>query len=153
VFRACAPHTGVRYGEVRASRTAVDDAAFRPNLLVRDSPHVDSIRLVQDNFNTHTPGSCWAVFPPDEAFQRAQRLALPETPTQGSWLHRAELAFAALSHQCLDRRIPALEPGRREVLAWASPRHLERTTVNGKFSQTEARKTLQRHYSPIQKFI
>jgi hypothetical protein len=43
------PHTGFRYVEVRAQRTAVDYAQFMPNLGTRSSPTVNPICLIQDN--------------------------------------------------------------------------------------------------------
>jgi hypothetical protein len=64
----------------------------------------------------------------------------------------AEIEFAALSKQCLDRRIPDLETLRREVLAWADRRDQAHTTVKWKFSQDTARQKLHRHYSNVQEF-
>ncbi len=64
VFLAFEPRTGVRYVEVRARRTAVDYADFMQTLLARHYPEAESIRLVQDNLNTHTPGSFYEVLPP-----------------------------------------------------------------------------------------
>ena len=46
--------------------------------LVRlDYPTVDRLRLVQDNWNTHTPGSFYQVLPPDEALKFAGSLVFP----------------------------------------------------------------------------
>ena len=65
----------------------------------------------------------------------------------------AEIEFAALVKQCLDRRIPDFDTLQREVLAWADRRNLDRKTVNWTFSQAKARNKLQRHYVNIQKLI
>ncbi len=153
VFLAFEPQTGSRYVEVRDRRTAVDYADFMQTLLARHYPQAESIRLVQDNLNTHTPGSFYGVLPPAEAFALAQRCDPHYTPKKGSWLNMAEIEFAALSKQCLDRRIPDGETLRREVLAWADRRNQDHTTVNWKFSQEGARKKLHRHYQNVQKFI
>jgi DDE superfamily endonuclease len=153
VFLAFEPHTGFRYVEVRARRTAVDYAAFMQQLLQKHYAHVECIRLVQDNLKTHTPGSLSEVLPPSDAFELSQRFEPHYTPKKGSWLHMAEIEFAALSTPCLDRRIPAFDTLRREVLAWADTRHLDRKTVHWTFSQDDARHQLQRHYHNIQKFI
>jgi len=142
VFLAFEPQTGFRYVEVRERRTAVDYAEFMQTLLARHYPQVAEIRLVQDNLNTHTPGAFSEVLPPAQAFALAQRFAPHDTPKKGSWLTMAEIEFAALSKQCLDRRIPAVETLRREGLAWADHRNLARKTVNWKFSQTDARNKL-----------
>ena len=73
VLLAFAPPTGFRYVEVRERRTAQDYAEFMQTLLARHYPEVESIRLVQDNLNTHTPGSFYEVLPPGQAFALAQR--------------------------------------------------------------------------------
>jgi hypothetical protein len=152
VFLAFEPQTGFRYVEVRERRTAVDYAAFMQTLLARHYPQAGTLRLVQDNLNTHTPGAFYEVLPPEEAFTLAQRFEPHYTPKKGSWLNMAEIEFAALSKQCLARRVPDLPSLRREVLAWADHRNQDRTTVNWKFSQDGARKKLQRHYQIVQKF-
>ena len=83
VFLAFEPHTGYRYVEVHQRRTAVDYAQFMQNLVERRYSHVERIRLVQDNLNTHTPGSFYAVLEPDEAFELAQRFEPHYTPKKG----------------------------------------------------------------------
>jgi transposase len=153
VFLAFEPHTGFRYVEVRERRTASDYAAFMQTLLARHYPQAESIRLVQDNLNTHTPGAFYEVLPPAEAFALAQKFESHYTPKKGSWLNMAEIEFAALSKQCLDRRIPDLERLRREVLTWTAQRNQEGKTVHWKFSQPDARQKLHRHYQNVQKLM
>ena len=139
--------------EVRARRTAVDYAEFMQNLLAKRYPQVECIRLVQDNLNTHTPGSFYEVLPPSEAFALSQKFEPHYTPLKGSWLNMAEIECAALAKQCLDRRIPAVETVRQEVLAWADTRNCDCKTVHWTFSQNDARDKLQRHYRNVQKFL
>jgi DDE superfamily endonuclease len=153
VFLAFEPHTGRRYVEVRARRTAVDYAQFMQTLLDKHYPQVACLRLVQDNLNTHTPGSFYEVLSPSDAFALSQKFEPPYTPKKGSWLNMAEIEFAALSKQCLDRRIAAFDTLRREVQAWAAKRNLDCKTVNWTFSQNDARNKLHRHYQNVQKFI
>jgi DDE superfamily endonuclease len=153
VFLAFEPHTGFRYVEVRERRTASDYAQFMQTLLTRHYPEAQSLRLVQDNLNTHTPGSFYEVCPAAEAFALAQKFEVHYTPKKGSWLNMAEIEFAALSTQCLDRRIPDLPTLRREVLAWATRRNKDQTTVEWKFAQPDARRKLHRHYETVQKFL
>jgi hypothetical protein len=152
VFLAFEPHTGFRYVEVRARRTAVDYAEFMKTLRELHYPHAESIRLVQDHLHTHTPGAFSEVLSPAQAFALAERFAPHSTPLKGSWLNMAEIECAALAKQCLDRRIPAFDPLRREVLAWADKRNRERRTVHWKFAPKDARTKLQRHYQKVQKF-
>jgi hypothetical protein len=112
-----------------------------------------SIRLVQDNLNTHTPGSFYEVLPPEQAFALGQRFEPHYTPKKGSWLNMAEIEFAALSKQCLGRRMPEVETLRSEVLAWANRRNHAKKTVQWKFAQPDARQKLHRHYVNVQKFM
>lgn len=51
----------------------VDYAGFM-KLVAQHYPHAETIRLVQDNLNTHTPGSFYAAMPPEEAFELAKRI-------------------------------------------------------------------------------
>lgn len=149
VFLAFEPQTGFRYLEVRQHRTAVDDAHFMHTLLQRFYPYVECVRLVQDNLNTHTPGSFYKILPPEQAFALGQRLELHPTPIKGSWLNLAECEFALLSRQCLDRRIPDVQQLRQEALAWAHRRNLQRATVHWTFTRKDARQKLERHYEKV----
>jgi transposase len=146
------PPASLRYGEVRERRTASEEAAFMRTLLDRHYSQVESLRLVQDKLNTHPPGSVSEVLPPEGAVALAQRVEPHYTPKKGSWLNRAEIAFAALSKQGLDRRLPEVETLRRAVLRWAKRRNQAKTTVEWKFAQPDARKKLHRHYENVQKF-
>ena len=151
VLLAFEPHTGLRYVEVRARRTAVDYAEFMHTLLEVYYPEVEGIRLVQDNLNTHKPGSFYQILPADQAFAMAQRFDMHYTPVNGSWLNMAEIEFAALAKQCLDRRLPDVEQVSREVLAWADRRNRQGQTVNWTFAAKDARSKMKRHYKNINK--
>lgn len=153
VFLAFEPHTGFRYVEVRDRRTAVDYAEFMLRLWERYYAHVECIRLVQDNLNTHTPGAFYEILPPDQAFEMSERFELHYTPVKGSWLNMAEIELAALVKQCLDRRIPQVGQMRREVLAWAGRRNQQRVTVDWRFAQQDARYKLKRHYNAVNKLF
>jgi len=131
---------------VRARRTAVDYAEFMQNLLAKHYTQVECIRLVQDNLNTHTPGAFYEVLPPGEAFALSQKFAPHYTPLKGSWLNMAEIEFAALAAQCLNRRMPQDEILRQEVLAWTANRNRQHKTVHWRFSQNDARAKFHRHY-------
>ena len=131
----------------------MDYAQFMYNMLHKHYVHVEYIRLVQDNLNTHTPGSFYEVLDPEEAFELNQRFEVHYTPKKGSWLNMAEIEFAALSTQCLGRRIGDDQTLTEEVMAWKTQRNLNRTTVNWQFSQTKARSKLQRHYQNVKKLL
>ncbi len=59
--------------------------------------------------------------PPAEARRLAARLEWHYTPKHGSWLNIAEIEFAALAAQCLDRRIASEAVLEAESAAWARP--------------------------------
>jgi len=63
----------------------------------------------------------------------------------------AEIEFAALSTQCLDRRLADVDTLAQEVLAWAAKRNQAGQTVHWRFAQTDARIKRQRHYKNVQK--
>jgi hypothetical protein len=153
VLLAFEPHTGLRYVEVRARRTAVDAAAFMQHLLATHAPQVECLRLVQDNLHTHTPGAFYEVLPPEAACALSHRFEPHDTPLKGSWLTRAEIACAALAAQCLNRRIPQEDILRQAVLAWTANRNRHHKTVHWKCSQTDARRKFHRHYTNVQKLL
>jgi DDE superfamily endonuclease len=138
---------------MQRSETAVDHAQFMQNLINPHYPGARRIRLVQDNLNTHTPGSFYEVLPPQKAFELSQKFETHHTPKKGSWLNMAEIEFSAISKQCLNRRIPDAETLQKEVLAWVDDRNSQRKSVDWKFSKTNARIKLERHYSNVQKLI
>jgi hypothetical protein len=76
VLLAFDPGRHWRFVQVRARRTAVDYALFMKQLVEQYDPLITRIRLVQDNVNTQTPGSLYAAFPPQEAFEFAQTFEL-----------------------------------------------------------------------------
>jgi DDE superfamily endonuclease len=139
VLLAFEPLSGWRFVQVRKRRTAVDYSHFMRALVAARYHTVDRIRLVQDNLNTHTPGSFYTTFSPQEAFALGQKFELHYTPVKGSWLNMAEMEFAALSVQCLNRRIDGLELVEKEVRIWVDKRNKARKTVRWKFTQTDAR--------------
>jgi len=116
------------------------------NLVSRYYPTVDRLCLLQDNVNTHTPGSFYHVLSPEEAFQFSQIFDPHYTPKKASWLNMAETEFAALSQQCLDRRIADRETLAREAHAWADKRNKAHATVNWTFTKADARRKLQSKY-------
>jgi hypothetical protein len=58
-----------------------------------------------DHLNTHTPAALYATFPPAEAYRIVRKLAVHDTPKHGRWRNRADIEFAVVATQCLDRRL------------------------------------------------
>jgi hypothetical protein len=146
VFLAFDPHLGRRFIQVRKQRTKKDYATFMKRLVETYYPHVEQIVLVQDNLNTHNPGSFYELLSPAHAFALSERFDMHYTPSNASWLNMAELELAALTKQCLDRRIPDIDTLTREINAWQRDRDQRKISINWQFSKTKARQKLQRHY-------
>ncbi len=145
IFIAFEPHTGRRFVQIRKRRTKKDYARFMQALAQR-YPDAEKIRLVQDNLNTHTPGSFYAALDPEAAFALGQRFEMHYTPPRASWLNMVEIELSILSKQCLDRRIADMETLEREVLAWVKERNAQRATVQWQFTTADARDKFSKFY-------
>jgi hypothetical protein len=149
VFMAFEPLTGRRFAQVRARRTKQDYAEFM-QWLASQYPEAEKIVLIQDNLNTHNPGSFYQAFTPELAFALAQRFEMHYTPTKASWLNMVEIELSILSKQCLDRRIGDIETLEREVLAWVEQRNKQRAKIQWQFTQVKAREKFKRFYPACQ---
>jgi transposase len=140
------PLTGQRFVQIRKQRTKQDYAYFMKELADAHYPKAEGIALVQDNLNTHSPGSFYATFPAEEAFALAERFQMHYTPKHASWLNMVEIELSILARQCLKRRIGDIRTLEREVLAWVEERNAQRATVQWRFTKNDARTKLERHY-------
>lgn len=143
------PLSGRRFAEVTETRTKKDYACFMGKL-ADCYPCTEKIRVVQDNLNTHSAGSFYAAFAPEKAFELAQRFEFHHTPTKASWLNMVEIEISAIATECLHRRIPDIETLRREVRICVGERNKQKATVRWRFTKTDARKKMERHYPVIQ---
>ena len=139
VFLFVEPLTGQRHATVTQRRTKVDFAQQMQYLCEVLYPEAQTIRVVLDNLNTHTPGSLYLAFAPEKARQFTKRLELHYTPKHASWLNMAELEFSVLQRQCLARRIATREALTEEVAVWQAERNHARLTINWDFRVAEAR--------------
>jgi hypothetical protein len=60
-----------------------------------------------------------------------------------------EIEFAALSKQCLNRRIATQDELQKQVLTLVKEREEKQIKINWQFSIEAARATLNRHYTKI----
>jgi len=146
VFMCVQPLGGWRHVKVPDRRTAQDCAPCMQDLVDRHFPQATLITVMLDNLNTHTPAALYDTFTPAEARRLLQHLDCRYTPTHGSWLNRAEIEFAALSTQCLARRIPDQATVRRRGGAWEASRNAQKVTINWRFTTAKARRKLKRLY-------
>jgi hypothetical protein len=146
LFLWCEPLGGRRHVRVTERRTRVDWAHTIRDLIDVHYPSAEKIVLVQDNLNTHSPGSLYEAFPPAEAKRLADKLEIHYTPKHGSWLNIAELELSVLARQCLDRRMPDRTTLETEVAAWETERNALTSKVDWRFTTDDARIKLKRLY-------
>ena len=139
-------HRGWRHVWVGEQRTAIDFAGWVKELVDVHYPTAQTIRLVVDNLNTHSPAAFYAAFSPDEAHRLANKVEFHDTPKHGSWLNMVEIELSVLVSQCLDRRLPSIEAVRTEVEAWKQERNARAATINWRFTTADARQKLGRRY-------
>ncbi len=149
IFCWVEPLAGWRRVDAQPQRTKVDWAGQVKRLLTIDYPDAETVVLVMDNLNTHGTGSLYEAFEPPEAFALAQRLEIHHTPKHGSWLNIAEIELAALTRQCLDRRISDLDLLNTELAAWQAQTNTDQRQVDWQFTTSDARIKL-RHLYPMQ---
>ena len=147
------PLTGWRYVKITKRRTRDDYAQFLDELVKIRYSEVEKICLVQDNLNTHNPGSFYHHFPPEYAAQLTQKFEMNYTPTNGSWLNITEIEISAIARQCLKRRIANEQMLRYEVSACVGQRNAKRIKVNWQFTVNDAREKFHKHYNNPNKLI
>ena len=151
LFMISEPLAGWRQVTVTDRRTAKDFAEVLRWLVEERHPEADKLVLVTDNLNTHDPGCLYEAFEPDRARRIAEKLEWHYTPKHGSWLNVAECELAALSGQCLDRRIGSAARLGQVVGAWVRERNERKVGVNWRFTTADARVKLRRLYPAPQK--
>jgi hypothetical protein len=152
VFCVFEPLGNRRILKVTDQRRRVDWAELVRELVDVHYPEADVLVMVMDNLNTHTIGSLYEAFAPDEARRLARKLEIHYTPRHGSWLNVAEIELSVLSRQCLDRRIGDRETLEGEVATWTQARNASGAKVVWRFTTADARIKLHRLYpitSPV----
>ena len=146
IFLCSEPLNGTRFIKVTDTRTRTDWALFMKELLDNKYKKADKVILILDNLNTHTPGSFYEAFSPQEARRLLDRLEIHHTPKHGSWLNVAEIELSVLSRQCLNRRIPDKETFESEIKKWNANRNNQQIGVDWHFTTKDARIKLRRLY-------
>jgi hypothetical protein len=127
----------------------VDFAHFVRELVDGRYRDAETVVLVMDNLNTHTPASLYEAFGPDEARRITRKLEIHYTPRHGSWLNVAEVELSVLG-----RRLPDRVPDAAALATHASALARERNdAANGcdwQFTTADARIKLKRLYPSIE---
>ena len=140
------PLAGWRHVEVTEQRTKQDYARILRWLVDEMYPQVDSIRLVQDNLNTHTAAALYETFPPSEARRILQRIEFHYTPKHGSWLNMAEIEIGIFEQNALSRRLENEAMLRRHVFALETERNAQHRRISWRFTSRDARTKLEDLY-------
>lgn len=149
LFMIFEPLLGKRYVKVTSRRTKKDWANCIKYIVDNLYPKAETITIVMDNLNTHSPASLYAEFSPEEARRLTQKLKIEYTPKHGSWLNMAEIEFSALSRQCLKRRIGTQEDLINEVRAWEEARNNKEIKCDWQFKMEDARIKLKSLYPSL----
>ena len=149
VFCAFEPLANWRDLRVTDRRTMLDFAAFVKHLVDGRYRDAEKVVLVMDNLNTHTPGSLYEAFGPEEARRITSKLEIHYTPKHGSWLNVAEVELSVLGRQLPDR-IPDAEALAKHAAASARERNKAARGCDWQFTTADARVKLKRLYPSIQ---
>ncbi len=139
---------GQRHIKVTDTKTKVDYAYFMHWLATEVYPD-QQIKLVQDNYGSHSYGAFYENLPVENARKLKNQIEFHFTPKHGSWLNMAEIEFSSLSRQCLNRRIASKEILESEALIWQEKRNMNATKVNWSFTTDKAREKMKIKYSEI----
>lgn len=142
-------HRKWRKVKVTQSKKARDFAECMRDLVDKDYPHAETIRVVLDNFATHSEASLYKAFPASEARRVLRRLEFHYTPKHASWLNMAEIEIGSMNQQCLDRRISDKTTLITELEQWQMKRNEEKASINWMFDVDKARKKLSRAYGKL----
>lgn len=143
------PLAGKRHVKVTEQRTRRDWAEFIRELVDEAYPEAEQIVLVMDRLNTHTLGSLYEAFPPEEARRIAEKLEIHYTPKHGSWLNMAEIELSVLARQCLGQRLPSRAELASEVAAWEAERNARAAGTQWRFTTADARIKLKHLYPTL----
>lgn len=146
LFVAFEPLAAKRVVKVTENRKAIDFAEFVRELVDVHYTHTEKIILVMDNLNIHSLASLYKAFEPHEARRIAEKLEIHHTPVHASWLNMAEIEIGVLSRQCLANPMTSIGDMRRNVSAWQCRRNATSSTVNWRFSTSDARIKLKKLY-------
>jgi transposase len=139
-------HRPWRKVKVTERRSAEDYAHCMREVVDVHCPDAERIRVVQDNFSTHSAGALYQALPPAEARRILRRLEFHFTPKHASWLNMVEIEIGVLRGQCLDRRIDSKEQLEAEIAAWERQRNASGARIKWMFTTDKARAKMGRVY-------
>ncbi|MDQ2741227.1 MAG: transposase [Chloroflexota bacterium] len=146
LFVCIEPLRGYRHLAVTDRRTKQDYTQVIKWLVDDAYPEVEVIRLVQDNLNTHLPGSPYDAFEAAGARRLLWKLEFRYTPVRGSRLNFIEIEIAVIGRECLRRRAGDRATLEKQVAALRADRNQQQRTITWSFTAYDARTKLRRLY-------
>ena len=150
VFMMFEPLRARRQVKVTDRRTKKDFAECLRELAEVHYPEAETIVLVADNLNTHTPGSLYEAFEPEEARRLAEKFEMHYTPKHGSWLNMAEIELGVLSRQGLRKHLASQQALASAAASWEAGRNARTATVDWQFRTADARTKLKSLYPSLE---
>jgi len=150
VFMMFEPLKAKRHVKVTDRRTKRDFAERLRELADVHYVEAERIVLVMDNLNTHTPGSLYERFEPEEACRLAEKFEMHYTPKHGSWLNMAEIELGVFSRQCLKEHMESRQDLASAAGGWEQQRNAHAFTVDWQFRTDDARIKLKSLYPSIE---
>lgn len=150
IFMFAEPLAGWRHVSVRERKTKVDWALEMADLLEGRYAQCETVIVVCDNLNTHTPGAFYETFEPERARALVSRIEFHYTPKHGSWLNIAENELSSMTRQCIaGRRIGTIQKLRQETTAWHEDVNQTQRGVEWQMQIDDARTKLKSVYPKI----
>jgi len=149
LFVATEPLRGWRELCVEDNHCAVTWVRFVARLMDTTYRDAKKVRWVMDNLGTHKVSFFYDHFPPDVARAYLQRMEIVYTPVHGSWLNMAEIEFAVLGRQALNRPFADKAAVQAAVERWKNQQNAQPKPRNWQFTTVDARIKLAKLYPTI----
>lgn len=149
LFVAFEPLAGHREMTVEEDHKAATWVKFIAGQMDNRYKDARKVTWILDNFSTHKPENFYNFFPPHQAKAYLARMEFVYTPKHGSWLNMAELQFALVGRDALDKPFKDKEMVRQAVNEWVNKQNKLRKGANWQFNTDQARVKLKKLYPTI----
>ena len=139
LFVASEPLRGWRALCVEDDHRAATWVRFVARLMDTTCRNAKKMRGLMDNLGTHQVSFFYDHFPPDMARAYLQRMGIVYTPVYSSWLNMAEIAFAVLGRQVLNRPFAGKAAVQAAVERWKNRQNTKPKPRNWQFTTADAR--------------
>jgi len=149
LFVAFEPLAGHREMTIEDDHTTTTWVNFMAAQMDTQYQEAKKVTWVMDNFVTHKPENFYKVFPPAQAKAYVDRMDFVYTPKHGSWLNMAEIQFALVGRDALDKPFKSKKEVEGAVKIWEIAQNQLRKGANWQFTTEKARIKLKKLYPTI----